>query len=420
MTESRIFREGNRVVFQGKFLISDLLRPLANLHQAVENAGYQDLILDFTFCTAAYAPPMLAICAQVMRLRSNHIDVRLLLPQDERLERLFRNANWAHLLEPENNPQSDFRGHTQVPAMPFTTPDEQQRAVNRIINAILGAIPDLERSELAALEWSINEITDNVLVHSQSSIGGLVQVSTFHKARKLVEYIVADAGLGIPATLRATKPSLKSDTEALEQAIREGVTRDKSVGQGNGLFGSYQICSHSKGLFQIESGHAKLLFTDRDGLHISNEKIPYNGTLVAAQINFSVPRLLEEALKFGGKPYAPVDYIELNYERQGNAELLFVMRDESSSFGSRVAGTPIRKKLANLARMCPEQRVILDFSDVSLVSSSFADEVIGKLFIEFGPIAFMQRFELRSVDTTVRQLIDKAIAQRMASGGNVQ
>jgi anti-sigma regulatory factor (Ser/Thr protein kinase) len=68
------------------------------------------------------------------------------------------------------------------------------------VNAILGAIPDLDRKNLAALEWSINEITDNVLNHSRSTIGGLVQVSTFQGATQRVEYIVADAGVGIPAT----------------------------------------------------------------------------------------------------------------------------------------------------------------------------------------------------------------------------
>src|SRR3546814_3921186 len=91
----------------------------------------------------------------------------------------------------------------------------------------LGAIPDLARSDFAALEWSINEITDNVIVHSESPIGGLVQVSTFVRNQKVVEYIVADAGLGIPATLRSGRPEIGTDTDALDRAIREGVTRDK-------------------------------------------------------------------------------------------------------------------------------------------------------------------------------------------------
>ncbi len=359
---------------------------------------------------------MLAVCAQVMRLRNAKIDVALFPPKDAKLARLFQNANWAHFLEPRNNPPSAFKGYTQVPATQFRNAHEQQQAVNRIVNAILGAIPNLERKELAALEWSVNEITDNVLNHAQSGIGGLVQVSTFQRARKRVEYIVADAGVGIPATLREARPDLSSDAEALQHAIREGVTRDKAIGQGNGLFGSYQICSHSKGFFQVESGYGKLVFTERDGLHVSTEKVPFEGTLVAAQIDFSVPYLLEEALRFNGKPHTPLDYVELRFEQLHEEAVRFVMKDESSSFGSRVAGAPVRVKLSNLARMCPGQRITIDFADIPLISSSFADEVLGKLFVELGPLNFMQRFELRNIDSTVKQLIDKAISQRISTG----
>jgi anti-sigma regulatory factor (Ser/Thr protein kinase) len=304
-------------VFHGAFALENFLRPLAGLHHVVQTAGYQDLILDFGDCTAAFAGPMLALCAQVMKLRDARIDATLVLPKDEKLARLFRNANWAHFLEPRRNSESAFKGYTQVPATQFRNAQEQQRAVNRIVNAVLGAIPNLDRKELAALEWSVNEITDNVLNHAQSPIGGLVQVSTFQRARKRIEYIVADAGLGIPTTLRGTHPQLTSDADALDHAIREGVTRDKTIGQANGLFGSYQICSHSKGFFQVESGYGKLVFNERQRLHIATEKVPFEGTLVAAQIDFSVPYLLEEALKFDGKPYTPVDFVELRYEQHG-------------------------------------------------------------------------------------------------------
>ena len=65
--------------------------------------------------------------------------------------------------------------------------------------------------------------------------------------------------------------------------------------------------------------------------------------------------------------------------------------------------------------MCPGQRIVIDFSGIPLISSSFADEVLGKLFVEIGPVNFAQRFEFRNLDSTVKQLIDKAISQRVAS-----
>jgi hypothetical protein len=57
--------------------------------------------------------------------------------------------------------------------------------------------------------------------------------------------------------------------------------------------------------------------------------------------------------------------------------------------------------------------IIFDFSNVPLISSSFADEVFGKLFLEFGALEFMRRCSFEHVDPTVQKLIDKAVAQRM-------
>ncbi|MGE3145013.1 MAG: STAS-like domain-containing protein [Pseudorhodoplanes sp.] len=54
-----------------------------------------------------------------------------------------------------------------------------------------------------------------------------------------------------------------------------------------------------------------------------------------------------------------------------------------------------------------------DFSGVHLISSSFADEVFGKLFVDLGPIRFGQLCKFTRVDPTVQNLIDRAIAQRM-------
>ncbi len=209
-----IRREHNRIVFEGGFYLRDLPVPLKLLHDAGK-AGYEDVVLDFSGCTAAFAPPVLALCAQVMKLRTKQLDFELELPVNAKLARQFRNTNWAHYLAPDLNPPSEFQGFTHVPATQFTDFSGQTQAVNRIVNATLGAIPGLDRRELYALEWSINEIADNVLVHSQSPIGGLIQVTVFQRSTKRIEYVVVDAGVGIPRTLRQSHPEISSDEEAL-------------------------------------------------------------------------------------------------------------------------------------------------------------------------------------------------------------
>jgi anti-sigma regulatory factor (Ser/Thr protein kinase) len=409
-----IERIDNRVVVSGQ--LYDFHRFLSQIHAIVEKARYDDVTLDLSACTSAFQNAMLSVCAQVMAYRKAGVSFDLLPPRDKKLENLFRNTNWGYFLDPRKYDESTFRGHTRVPATHYQSAAEQQAAVNRIVNVMLGAIPELERPDLAAFEWAVNEITDNVLVHANSPIGGLVQISTFLTHRKRVQFVVADAGVGIPYSLRSGRPTIRSDTEALDQAIREGVTRDTAIGQGNGMFGSYQICSKSNGDFLVDSGHARLQFQPNSGLSIQDQSIPYAGTLVVATIDFSDPKLLEEALSFKGVKYTPVDFVESKYEFNQAGDIHFKLSEECASFGSRVSGKPVRQKLQNLLKMSGSSVVCVDFDGIPLLSSSFADEAFGKLFLLLGPIGFMQRMRLQNMLGTVEGLVNKAIAQRMQVG----
>ncbi len=411
---ANISRDGNKIIVSGG--LDDFHILLSSIHSAIEKARYESIILNLSGCTSAFQSSMLSVCAQILAYRNSGIEFSLIPPKDKKLFNLFKNTGWGYFIDPREFDPSNFRGYTRVPATQYKNPEEQQAAVNKIVNVILGAIPKMNRSDFAAFEWSINEITDNVLVHANSKIGGLVQVSIFEKSKKQVQFVVTDAGAGIPETLRSGHPEINSDTDALHHAIKEGVTRDKRIGQGNGLFGSYEICSKSKGYFEIYSNHARLEYTERRGLSVSNQKIPYGGTTVVATIDFSEPKLLEEALRFGGKKYQPLDSVETKYEIYDDGRLYFLLSSESSSYGSRVAGKPVRNKLSNLLKMGGSQKVIIDMKGIPLISSSFADEAFGKLFLEYGAMTFMKKFEFINMMETVRHLIDKAIEQRMSAG----
>lgn len=411
---SQIERDQNHIRVKGD--LRDFHFLLSQVHQCIELAGFPELVLDLSECTSAFQNSMLSVCAQIIAYREAGVDTELIPPLDSRLKNLFRNTNWGHYLDPHKFDLSQFRGYTRIPATRYKTPDEQQNAVNRIVNVILGALPDMQRSNLASFEWAVNEITDNVMLHSQSSIGGLVQVSTFQRNTKSVQFVVADAGVGIPHTLKTGRPEINSDTDALDQAIREGITRDTNIGQGNGLFGTYRVCSKSNGFFQVDSGHARLEYHPKHGLSIVNQKIPYSGTLVVATVDFSDPALLEDALSFGGKPYAPTDYVETRYESYEGEPIEFLLTQECHAFGSRVSGRPLRQKLHNIINMSGFTQVVVDFDGVPVVSSSFADEVFGKLFLQLGPIQFMQNVKFKNMADTVESLVNKAISQRMQHG----
>ena len=404
----------DNIEFPRDFNITTLRPMIAALYRARNQFGYQDMTLDFSNCDRADPAPMVGLIAHCRSLRRDEIGFSVILPQNQYLKRLFLNSNWAHSLCPEDFDVSQFRPTARVPLMRFANPSEQKQAVDDIIDSILQNIDGYKREHLKAIEWSINEITDNVLMHANCTDGGFLQL-TAKPSAKLIEFAVADAGDGIPKSLKSSQFQISSDVDALSRAIEQGVTRDQAIGQGNGLWGCYRIAVKSGGKFDIHSGNATLYYTSNAGLHSKSEPVPYRGTMVHCCINYSDNLIIDDILGLNRRKFDPVDRLELKYEVSSDDIIRFILKDEAESVGSRVAGKKVRTKLRNLIA-CSESKIKIDLSNINLISSSFADEVFGKLFLELGPIGFSNRIDLAKIESTVKLLVEKAISQRVAYG----
>ena len=98
-----------------------------------------------------------------------------------------------------------------------------------------------------------------------------------------------------------------------------------------------------------------------------------------------------------------------------DGRMILSVKDEmSQELGSRAGGRLAARMVRNL--LGDDQVVVLDFADVSVISSSFADEVLGRLFVDLGPMTFANRIEIRNANPNVRGLIDRAIVQRTRLG----
>ena len=76
-----------------------------------------------------------------------------------------------------------------------------------------------------------------------------MQLAVFDPGRQRVEFTVADAGVGVPQTLRTALPQIPSDADALLEAVKSGITRNAKDFQGNGLYGTLEICRIGGGKF---------------------------------------------------------------------------------------------------------------------------------------------------------------------------
>ena len=407
--EQSIDRFGNRVVVRGEVHPVGLRMLCAMVYQVVFDSGYSDVVLDFSMCNGVAESTMLPLMPIVAEHRRTGVEFDLVLPAHGDLERLFHNTNWAHHICPAKYlPTTHEGGH--VPALRFGEKgpeyEDELELNERVIDMILRAL-ETDRGTLKAVEWSLGEIMDNVSSHAKSSVGGFVQATAF-KQQNRVEFVVADAGIGISESMGTSDPE-----QAMREAISEGVTSDATMNAGNGLYGSYRVAALSGGIFEINSMYGHLYC--REDITARRMRIPYSGTAVRCRINIGDSALLENALRFKGRPHdPPFDYIEKKFETE-EGELIFNLKSEARrDFGSRSGGIRVRGVIENLMR--DRRMIVIDFDGVGVFTSSFADEVFGRLFVKLGPRSFMSRIQMRNVDPTVEGLIDRAILQRTRLG----
>lgn len=377
-------------------------RICAGLHQLIAERGYSQVTLDFSESSIVSEAVMLPILPTISKYRESHgVSFDIVLPRTYELYRLFDNANWGFFIDPSRFSENPQR-KDQVPAQQFDNTAIMNQLVSNIVSLVLKRT-EVDRSTLHTVEWSLYELMENVISHAESEVGGFVQATAFENR---VEFIVADAGIGIPRSL-----GIRDDEQALLLSIAEGHTRDSNSNAGNGLFGSFRAASLSGSQFEILSYNGHLYYDqNRDAVQTRQERVPYIGTSVRCGIGLSEPDLLHKALSFTGTLHKPAGYIELEFEND-EGEIVFRVKDHAGEdTGSRAGGIRCRRLIENL--LLDEPRVTIDFADVPVISSSFADEVFGRLFVDLGPRAFMSRIQIRRANATVDGLIDRAILQR--------
>lgn len=226
---------------------------------------------------------------------------------------------------------------------------------------------------LESLEWASAELIGNVFDHAESPIGVMVQyviqpIEGYHR----FIFSVVDRGIGLQRSLGEKYRDLENDAQAIELAIQKGVT-SKRENFGWGLFGSTALVRAAKGRFMLWSGSQALFISDLG--RESYREMPFlNGTA----IEWVLPTNTDIDIGAALQRKTNISSLELdNYEPEPGV-IALKLRDESTVFSARSLGKKLRIKLLNLVENSRAKRCIVDFSAVGTVSSSFADEFLGK------------------------------------------
>ena len=88
----------------------------------------------------------------------------------------------------------------------------------------------------------------------------------------------------------------------------------------------------------------------------------------------------------------------------------FSFREYGQNLGTRPLGKRVREQLLPLIKQ--NERVVLDFTGVDVVSNSFADECIAKLLLEMPLVELKSRTTFRGLNPIASESVLTALRRR--------
>lgn len=293
-----------------------------------------------------------------------------------------------------------------------------------IADRFMSSLTDLVRCEagvIDAFNWCIYEVLDNVFQRSQAP-NGFVMMQV-HTGKQLCVIAVTDTGRGIHRAMAEAAQGSSVDPDrirradsAIKHALEQGVTSKGKLNQGNGLHGLRRAVAINGGRLSVRSGRGSWEYLDGEEVLENDRERPLldrnssHSTTVDWRLKCDHAVSINEAL--GGLEHSS-GLLEEIYVSDGYYRI--DARELESLVGSRSHGVEVRNRIANYLAAGASQ-VVIDLSGIPLVSSSFADEVLGKLAFEMGELEYRRRVFLEGASVVNRGLIERAIELRIESG----
>jgi len=303
--------------------------------------------------------------------------------------------------------KEEFNRHNHVGRfMPIQLVDDVDSALaasNAICDLVLHQFDDAHMF-LPAMEWAVYEIIDNVRLHSNTPVPGAVSAQFYPKKNRL-DIAIVDCGRGLKASLSESR-NVANHKKAINLAIQRGVTRDSSVGQGNGMAGSADIVRLNSGNMHVWTGNQE--FTIKQGKEVCRKIPSVAGTGVFLRLDTTNPVNLGDT--FMGE--SDWSYINVECERIQDEGGIKVA-DECVHTGGREPATMLRRKIEALLPEMEGVPVIINFEGTEFASSSFLDELLGRLADQLGEQEFRQQVVAANMSEEMESMANVVINQRL-------
>jgi anti-sigma regulatory factor (Ser/Thr protein kinase) len=369
-----------------------------SVNRLIKKFGHKEIVLDFENAGYAYAYPITTIVGIIHYLK-NKYDVKFLINAK---------GSYFYNLGILDQYSADYSGLNCLNKIwSYNNSDEVNIITTKMMKSIR-RYSSCTSGVLDTCEWGLCEVLDNVVIHSEIKQGFVM--GSVNAKNEIINICVFDYGIGIYNSLSKSSHRPKNETDAITLAIKEGVT--SGAGQGYGLAGLMKIIQENDGGLTILSGKGGLKYRKRDQKVFSFEDIvlfdkDHPSTTVNFYLKTNNKVSVEDTI---GKNYTNIELEKLENDKD---EIVFKIKDQALGTATRPEAEKIRNEIINIFH-ATRQTVIIDFSGVAIISSSFADELIAKMISKFGFIQFQKIFKILNTNFPIRSIIDKAIEKRMS------
>ncbi len=180
--------------------------------------------------------------------------------------------------------QSKYLQKSYLPIVSFPAGSGSRQKREKILtdfSALIESKAAYRKKELGVIQYIVEEITDNIVQHSQTDFGFVFYqiFSSLHDSP--FELAVIDAGRSVLGSYQQAGMSIASDAEALRLAIRGNSTKSKE--RGFGISTSVEIVRQLGGEVIIISGNAIFDGTDITEVNIPGCRWPGTMLLIKAR-----------------------------------------------------------------------------------------------------------------------------------------
>lgn len=265
----------------------ELLVPVAALQEPTR------LTLDLSGVVFVGPAALATLVASVTSAHAEGLisDGSIYVPPNNRLVARYLDRVEFNKLLTGSHVADDFARHPPSGFRPFQTFDcaeDLDDLARSLTMAGTEALAIDEKDQMAVL-LAITEITQNVLDHANSSVGGFA-IAQRAVSRQEFEVAVADAGIGIPASLRKNPDyqDVADDGQAISLALSPGVTASPDGGnRGVGLSAIRSFLRENGGTLMVRSGTGAVEDGERQ---VTRRNLPpIGGTVVALRMKIGRP-----------------------------------------------------------------------------------------------------------------------------------